>query len=141
MKTARLYQCAHCHCQVVICSDCDRGNIYCNGDCARMARLVMHRQSNQIYQKTPTGRIKHAKRQQRYRQRQKEKVTDRGSSTPPADGVLITPQEQTQQPQPKADCCHFCGKEVPKHLRTAPYKRARMWILGTNVIFKKQENP
>jgi len=35
---ARLYQCARCHHQVVICSECDRGNLYCAGGCARAAR-------------------------------------------------------------------------------------------------------
>ena len=141
MKTARLYQCAHCHCQVVICSDCDRGNIYCNGDCARIARLALHRQSNQTYQKTPTGRVRHAKRQERYRQRQKEKVTDRGSSVPPTDDVLVTPQEEIQPPQLCVVRCHFCGKAVPKSMRIEHLVRTPMWILGTNVIFKKQENP
>ncbi len=141
MKTARLYQCAHCHCQVVICSDCDRGNIYCNGDCARTARLTMHRQSNQIYQKTLAGKIKHAKRQERYRHRQKGKVTDGGSPVLPVNDVLVAPQEEIQQPKPFVVSCHFCGKEVPKHLRTEFLVHAPMWILGTSVILKKQENP
>ena len=36
--SARLFLCAGCRMQVVICSCCDRGQIYCAGDCARRAR-------------------------------------------------------------------------------------------------------
>jgi hypothetical protein len=32
-QTARLYLCARCRVQVVLCSHCDRGNRYCNRAC------------------------------------------------------------------------------------------------------------
>jgi hypothetical protein len=35
---ARLFNCARCHRQVVICSRCDRGNLYCGSQCAQSAR-------------------------------------------------------------------------------------------------------
>ena len=115
-KSARLYNCAHCHVQVVICSDCDRGNIYCNLGCSKKSRIRNHRVANQKYQKSFKGRQKHAERQQRYRQRQKEKnkkVTDQGSP-------ILSPNDLLQ-PKPnenkKPICCHFCGKEVLPFLR------------------------
>jgi hypothetical protein len=36
--TARLFLCARCRAQVVICRDCDRGQIYCTSRCAQDAR-------------------------------------------------------------------------------------------------------
>ena len=33
--SARLFLCAGCRAQALICSCCDRGQIYCAGDCAR----------------------------------------------------------------------------------------------------------
>ncbi len=137
MKTARLYSCARCHHQVLICSNCDRGNIYCNGECAKMARLILHRQSNQNYQKTSAGKIKHAKRQQRYRQRQKAKVTDRGSTMTPVRAVLVVPQKYKELPPTGLSCCHFCGKAIPNTLRTEPLSRHFVWILGTRVVKKE----
>jgi hypothetical protein len=42
--SARLYHSVGCHCQVVICRQCDRGNVYCAGDCAEQARKAsLHR--------------------------------------------------------------------------------------------------
>src|SRR5262249_30378505 len=36
--TARFYLCAGCRAQVLICSCCDHGNIYCGDECASAAR-------------------------------------------------------------------------------------------------------
>jgi hypothetical protein len=36
--TARLFLCARCRAQVLICSCCDRGNIYCGEGCAEEIR-------------------------------------------------------------------------------------------------------
>ena len=33
--SARLYHCARCHCQVILCRRCDRGQVYCADDRAR----------------------------------------------------------------------------------------------------------
>ncbi len=68
-------------------------------------------------------------------------MTDGGSPVLPVNDVLVAPQEEIQQTKPFVVSCHFCGKEVPKHLRTEFLVRAPMWILGTSVILKKQENP
>ena len=37
-SSARLFNCARCRCQVVICSHCDRGNLYCGKRCSQAAR-------------------------------------------------------------------------------------------------------
>lgn len=88
MKTARLYQCALCSAQVIICSNCDRGNIYCGVYCAKQARLENHRKSNRLYQKSFIGKINNAHRQSRFRERQNKKVTDQGSLAKPRSDLL-----------------------------------------------------
>ena len=85
---ARLYHCARCRCQVVICRRCDRGNIYCFDGCADQARTESQRLAGQRYQSSLPGRHKHADRQRHYRQRLKAKVTHQGSPPIPADDVL-----------------------------------------------------
>ena len=77
-KTARLYNCIHCHRQVTICRSCDYGNRYCTG-CAPVARVEGLRRAGKRYQSSIQGKLKHAARQQRYRQRQIEKMTHQGS--------------------------------------------------------------
>jgi len=34
----RLYNCERCQVQVRICERCDRGNVYCAGECAKIRR-------------------------------------------------------------------------------------------------------
>lgn len=77
---ARMFNCARCACQVVICSHCDRGQIYCAGDCAQIARKESLNESGQRYQSSRQGQLKHAARQARYRERQQQKVTHQGST-------------------------------------------------------------
>jgi type I site-specific restriction endonuclease len=117
MKSARLYNCARCQCQVVICSPCDRGNIYCSAICSKSARTEKHRDSDQVYQKSPRGKQHHAERQRRYRKRKKIKVTDQGSADlPPNDLLPRKPREQITR-QAELIHCHFCGKAVLPFLR------------------------
>jgi len=72
METARLFNCTACHLLVSICSSCDRGNIYCSISCALTARKKSTRRANQRYQNTHRGKMMHANRQRRYRERQRQ---------------------------------------------------------------------
>jgi len=87
-SSARLFNCARCRCQVVICSHCDRGNIYCGKRCSQAARRDSRRQASGRYQRTRRGRFAHAERQRRYRQRRRAKVTHQGSPPVLADETL-----------------------------------------------------
>lgn len=116
----RLFNCLCCHCQVFICSHCDRGNIYCGTNCAQFARKELLKATRQRYQKSRRGRLTHARRQYRYRQRQKEKVTDQGSLFQPA----CVPLEQNpdkhavlpHKPFISMDCS-FCGQHRSTFIR------------------------
>ena len=92
--SARLYLCVRCRQQVIICSHCDRGNIYCPDGCSEQSRSEKQKEAAQRYQSTPNGRRLHAKRQQQYRQRQREKVTHQGSPDLIAYDLLFTEQKE-----------------------------------------------
>jgi hypothetical protein len=102
-RSARIYSCARCNCIVIICSQCDRGNIYCAGECAAQARQEKQAKAQKSYQSTPEGRRLHALHQRAYRQRQLEKVTHQSSQPLLPYDVLVTPsKEETTQEKPSS---------------------------------------
>jgi len=120
----RLYLCQRCLKQVIICSDCDRGNIYCGSDCAKQARQESVQRARIRYAKSSKGKLKQARRQKQYRQRQSEKlknVTDQGSTeTPPHDVLPDIPMdspEEPLEPMEQGPRCHFCYRLVSKFVR------------------------
>ena len=66
---ARRFVCARCRATVLVCSQCDRGQIYCASGCAAAARGERQRDAAQRYQHSRRGRFKHAARTQRWRER------------------------------------------------------------------------
>ena len=123
-RSARLYNCARCHCQVIICSHCDRGNHYCSRECAVQSRREKQHEAGAGYQSSAKGRHLHAMRQQRYRQRQKEKVTHQCSpELAPYDLLLVEPKRVTtrikKQPLTEGSrfYCHFCGCRCSEQIR------------------------
>lgn len=122
--SARLYHCARCQRQVIICRYCDRGNIYCAAGCALQSREEKQREAAQRYQFSLNGRRSHALRQQHYRQRQREKVTHQGSPNLTAYDLLITEPETVTSRRKfpflkkSGDIfCHFCGFRCGEYLR------------------------
>jgi len=114
----RLFLCGRCRAQVVICSRCDRGQIYCGAACSQAARRESQCEAGRRYQRGRRGRFAHAERARRHRQRRRQKnnVTHQGSAAPPPDGLLaadsmavdVPPQTPPGIP-PAARHCHFCG--------------------------------
>ena len=138
-NTARLYNCARCHCQVIICSHCDRGNIYCGKSCADLARKTSLSAAGKRYQRTRRGRLKHADRQRHYRSRCK-KVTHQGSPDPASNDPLIT---RPEAPAPvaiiedKGVHCHFCGRPCSVFVRLDfLYRTPPPLAAGRNVIHR-----
>ncbi len=125
-RSARLYNCVLCHCQVIICSHCDRGNNYCSGKCSAQSRQEKQRKACQRYQSSSRGRHLHALRQRHYRQRKKEKVTHQGSpGLVPYDLLIVEPkrvtthQKSSFSTQTSTFYCHFCGCRCHELLRWA----------------------
>jgi len=69
MDDARMFLCARCRCQGLICSRCDRGQQYCGAECSGLARRESMRAAGRRYQRSRRGRHCHAERQHRYRRR------------------------------------------------------------------------
>lgn len=121
---ARLYQCVRCHCQVIICRHCDRGNVYCADQCAELSRLEKQGQASARYQASVKGRHANARRQQRFRQRQREKVTHQGSAKLGPYDLLVTGLKTLKKrfkkqffQETSGYSCHFCGCQCSDQLR------------------------
>ena len=87
-KNARIFNCCRCRKLVALCSHCDRGNTYCSKTCATASRKESLQRSGKKYQQSRKGRLKHAERQNRYRIRQRQKVTQHGSPAMSLSGLL-----------------------------------------------------
>ena len=108
-QTGRLFLCASCQAQVLVCSQCDRGQRYCAKGCANITRRSRQREAGKRYQQSRAGRHKHAARMHQFRQRRAASakiVTHHSSQVTPADAVLpanesppaIPPDSQAQSP-------------------------------------------
>ena len=119
----RLFLCARCRAQVVLCSRCDRGNRYCGRPCRRLSRDAARRDSASRYQQSRRGRFVHAVRSRRWRGRrdardggdvggdggkvadtgggQEQKVTHQGCPPGPVAAPLVAwTQPTTSAPAP-----------------------------------------
>ena len=125
---ARLFLCGRCRAQVVVCSCCDRGQVYCAGGCAQKARQQTQREAGRRYQTSWRGRVNHAARSSRWRV-QKKNVTHQGSP-PHADDLVLVETAVAASCRPVADGagrsqgrdpgswhCHWCGSRCPPLVR------------------------
>ena len=137
-KSYRLYSCARCAVQVRICSDCDRGNQYCAGDCAQIRRRESLCRAGLRYQLSYRGAMHHAARQCAWREREIQRVTHQ-SSVPSVDagivGTSLTAVEESDSelvtlptlPQCPCmlllfPCCCFCWRPLPVFARWGPLR-------------------
>ena len=128
---ARLFLCGSCRAQVLICSHCDRGQMYCVEGCARRARLLAQRQAGRRYQTSRHGRLNHAAWSRRYRAR-KNNVTHQGSPPDRTDDLLcvdsalaMTDQTMTDRGVRRRWHCHCCGRPCPEFVRRDFLRRRR----------------
>lgn len=156
--TARLYNCARCHKQVVLCSHCDNGNIYCLDGCAARARRESIRKANKRYRRGRKGRTNAAHRQANHRRRKRShivdeaesenKVTHQGSpgdcssDSMPNDSeanrleqkspVTATSSASTTAPADEIHC-RCCGRPVRLQLRRGYLRQRRRKISDPSV--------
>jgi hypothetical protein len=128
---ARLFLCRGCRVQVLICSHCDRGHVYCAEACAQKARRQSQRESGRRYQMSRRGRINHAARARRYRAR-KNNVTHQGSAPDRSDDLLREDQAVAMAEQSARDSssrprwrCHRCGRHCSPLVRHDFLQRCR----------------
>lgn len=144
-EAGRLFVCARCRTQVVLCSRCDRGNVYCGQACSQSVRRTSMREAGRRYQSSRAGRFAHAERARRYRARRKN-VTHQGSAAAGTDDLL--PAETTPSPpvhdatpgiESHASCttdiadvprCSRCGAMRAQAVRQGWLRRRRSRIAG-----------
>jgi hypothetical protein len=125
--TGRFYVCARCRVQVIVCRRCDRGQIYCDGDCALAARQSSVREAARRYQRSRNGRLAHAERMRRYRTRL-NKVTHQGSAAAAADALLQAPPTTSAKATTPGIArrlpahCHFCHRACSALVRLGPLR-------------------
>ena len=127
-ESYRLYSCRGCSVLVSICGRRDHGNIFCAGECAGAP-----------YQRTRRGGGRHAARQQAWRDRELEKVTQQGCAPAgPVFTISITvavaaiehqdepavtellpalPPKRDRHRQHQAGRCDFCHALLPVFTR------------------------
>ena len=142
LSSARRYHCARCNQPVLICSNCDRGHIYCFNGCRELARKERCQRNAKRYRSSERGRRNNAQRQSDYRQRQRAPpmpvvtlstanftqtdtadnsaaepgeikiVTHRGSATPSASVVLPISANSSSSLN-----CNCCGEACSDYVR------------------------
>jgi hypothetical protein len=128
---ARIFNCVRCHRQVIICSCCDRGNIYCNSTCSSNARQESMRMAGERYQNTYHGKLNHAKRQKHYMDQKRKKMTHHGSQESLINDLLqLVTYEGLKIIRNDDLRCHFCGRSCSRLLRTLPLGREKVTVLG-----------
>ena len=145
-RSARLFLCARCRNQVLLCSHCDRGQRYCSSACSRQARAAAQRAAARRYQRSRGGRMAHAARTRRWRSRRlahrggANSVTHQGSqagvvaaplvawthdtaSSSLVAAVVAPPQITTEVSEPP--CCARCSAPLGTWVRQGFLRRGR----------------
>jgi hypothetical protein len=134
---------------VSLCGRCDRGNIYCAGECAVKCRRESRRRAGARYQRTCRGARRHAVRQQTWRERHQQKVTHQGCAStglvftmsvtvdvaavepndaPSVPDTALAPTtKQDRDPYRVAGHCDFCHAPLPLFTRLRTW---RGWGFG-----------
>lgn len=112
-ESNRMTTCAYVPCRrlFAVCRRCDSGRRYCTAECSGNARLAQQREASRIYQSTDQGRLAHARRQARYRERKREvthqPVAGVGPEVSPgtSDGLRSVGSQQAQPAQARPRTC------------------------------------
>jgi hypothetical protein len=127
----RMFLCARCRSQVLVCRRCDRGQIYCVGTCAQEARHDHQREARRRYQATLRGRTMHAARNRRYRARGRC-VTDQGPDNEHIAGPLLASDVDAALSQPTSSAkllpqwlCHHCRHSASASVRLSALRPRR----------------
>lgn len=131
--TSRLFLCGRCRKPVIICSRCDRGQIYCADGCSPIARRHSVLEAGHRYQQSRQGRFNHAERMRRYRLR-RQKVTHQGSELAAPNDLLSTnspisrssPILDAEPVAQTAISCSFCGQSCSVFVRQGFLRHRRV---------------
>ena len=133
-RSARLFLCVRCRQQVMLCSHCDHGQLYCSPSCSSAGRHEHRRRSAQRYQRSRGGRLKHAARTACWRRRRRSLCLASTGARVRADINKVThqgcPPVQADAPLPGCKTTPACA---PNELSSSdadavlPTATAPMW--------------
>lgn len=92
LPSGRQFSCARCSAEVVLCTQCDHGNVYCGSTCSTAARRASVRAAGRRHQRTEAGAIGHARRQATYRAAQARRVVTENPGGTPRVETVPTPE-------------------------------------------------
>jgi hypothetical protein len=139
-QTGRMFLCGRCRAQVVLCSRCDRGNVYCGAACSQARRGESVRAAGKRYQDSRAGRFAHAARSRQYRTRS-QNVTHQGSALAPT-GALLAPVAVLLTPPPASALtarCSRCGAPRASAVRRGWLRHHRR-VAGPSTGAKRSAN-
>jgi hypothetical protein len=154
-ETLRRFLCARCRVAVLLCTACDRGQRYCSVECARAVRRQSQRESDRRYQRSQSGRLNHAERMRRYRQRRRGVTEHSSVASPECDvrsmigtsGVSMlsasaeetaTSESTTGKPKHSQQLqCHCCRRWSDPWVRRTPLRRR---ISGSQRQFRRSRS-
>jgi hypothetical protein len=110
----RVFSCARCQGEVLVCIGCDRGRRYCGSKCSGQARRQALHANGKRYQSSPAGRLAHARRSRRYRQRRRERLARQQSLPPSPPSPSPSPSSSpSSSPSPSANSDASVGSQEP----------------------------
>ncbi len=100
-ESLRVFRCARCRALVRLCRGCERGQRYCDGECAFLSRRDSCRRARALYRRSELGRRNNALHQKRWRSRQIARqqnptVRDQGIE-PPVATAEVDPSPQSPE--------------------------------------------
>ena len=124
----RLFSCARCDAQVVVCVSCFRGHRYCE-PCRPVAWAASRSRARATYARSPEGRLGNADRQREFRDRARLRraVTDHGSPAPMVGATVHPSGGDSPEPEVSHDSDlsrpHRDPAEVPHPPAESPIPR------------------
>lgn len=121
----RIFACARCQVEVLVCIGCDRGRRYCGSQCSALARRQAQRADGKRYQSSAAGSLAHARRSQRYRQRRRERLAQQQSLPPPPSSPPPPPPAKSDASVGSREPC--AGGVLAAQLNVAPATGCDEW--------------
>jgi hypothetical protein len=131
--SARLFRCVRCQALALICSCCDHGQVYCSDSCAEEARRQSQREARRRYQESNKGRLAHAERQSRYR----EKLMAQPITPAPAEDAVAALAVDGCAPRPRDDHS-WREARTADHPEQAKWRARRVHAEASDISCHKQ---
>jgi hypothetical protein len=115
---------------------CDRGQVYCTGDCAKKARRQSMREAGRRYQASKKGQLAHAARQRRYRG-QKRLMAQPVTTVPAQNAAPAAATARAIQSRDHGQCLR--RREVQRETKQANWRAQRVRTERSSIWRRKRK--